>query len=487
MVGGVMMSPIKIPWFRRPGPSWSLVYLVRGGSRPNLTEGSLSAAMGFDAIGEHTGDDHDRNIIVPFGGKPSGSKGPGRNRLPTVPFGGKTVGVVPFGRRNHRLEDTCHIRWRCITFQWPVVFTTDSLLLPTDSLFSFTGSVVNFSENFGSLPASPPLGENFRRLQSHHVTRTCMVGVRGHRSRTILSPTTLLERVWGLHVYLSERGAVVSPQAGTYEYPFLAVGVAPGSLLPCYESAYRWFSGPSQTPKKNLLDHPFRHKHRDALPPTTSKGERGKVTFAACKLPCCSLRSDGKGKSWTERSRRRRRRVAGGGRGRTSSTVSELLRFPSIKKCRNFRLNREGTSPEETKSNSQGTAEEAHGRGKITFAASGSRRGFRSEKGKSSNRAKTNGGSGVGEGARKGEGYLHSRRAPVVASDQTVVTSDPKEREVVERAESNGSEGVERDERERMKCGSLSPRSFLPSIANDVRSWGIRRRRANDVRRSTLM
>ncbi|KAL0924512.1 hypothetical protein M5K25_005345 [Dendrobium thyrsiflorum] len=94
MVGGVMMDPIKIPWFRRPGPSWSLVYLVRGG---------------FDAIGEHTGDDHNRNIMVPFGGKPSGSEGPGRNRLPTVPFDDKTIGVVPFGRRNHRLEDTCHV------------------------------------------------------------------------------------------------------------------------------------------------------------------------------------------------------------------------------------------------------------------------------------------------------------------------------------------------------------------------------------------
>ncbi|KAL0919150.1 hypothetical protein M5K25_011224, partial [Dendrobium thyrsiflorum] len=33
MVGGVMMSPIKILCFRRPGSSWSLVYLVRGGSR----------------------------------------------------------------------------------------------------------------------------------------------------------------------------------------------------------------------------------------------------------------------------------------------------------------------------------------------------------------------------------------------------------------------------------------------------------------------
>ncbi|KAL0921553.1 hypothetical protein M5K25_008636 [Dendrobium thyrsiflorum] len=84
-----------------------------------------SAQMkGFDAIGEHTGDDHDRNIMVPFCGKPPGSEDPGRNRLPTVPFDGKTIGVI---------------RWRCITFQWPVVFTTDSLLLPTDSLFSFTG------------------------------------------------------------------------------------------------------------------------------------------------------------------------------------------------------------------------------------------------------------------------------------------------------------------------------------------------------------
>ncbi|KAL0913098.1 hypothetical protein M5K25_016530 [Dendrobium thyrsiflorum] len=46
MVGGVMMSPIKIPWFRRPGPSWSMVYLVRGGNRPNLIEESLLTAMG---------------------------------------------------------------------------------------------------------------------------------------------------------------------------------------------------------------------------------------------------------------------------------------------------------------------------------------------------------------------------------------------------------------------------------------------------------
>ncbi|KAL0924595.1 hypothetical protein M5K25_005438 [Dendrobium thyrsiflorum] len=67
--------------------------------------------------------------MVPFDGKPSGSEGPGRNRLPTVPFGGKTI----------------------------------------DSLFSFTGSVVNFNENFGSLPASPSLGGNFR---SHSLPTT---------------------------------------------------------------------------------------------------------------------------------------------------------------------------------------------------------------------------------------------------------------------------------------------------------------------------
>ncbi|KAL0923352.1 hypothetical protein M5K25_007406 [Dendrobium thyrsiflorum] len=79
-------SPIKIPWFRRPGLSCSLVYLVRGGSRPNLTEGTLSAAMGcfvqeylvdlgFDAVREHTGFGRDRNIMVPFCGKTTRSEG----------------------------------------------------------------------------------------------------------------------------------------------------------------------------------------------------------------------------------------------------------------------------------------------------------------------------------------------------------------------------------------------------------------------------
>ncbi|KAL0910005.1 hypothetical protein M5K25_020926 [Dendrobium thyrsiflorum] len=108
MEGEWMMDPIKIPWFRRPGPSWSLVYLVRGGSRPNLTEGSLSAAMGFDAIGEHTGAGHNRNIVMPFGGESLGSEGPGRNfgSLPTSP---------PFRGKSERLAfpSTPRGRFRC--------------------------------------------------------------------------------------------------------------------------------------------------------------------------------------------------------------------------------------------------------------------------------------------------------------------------------------------------------------------------------------
>ncbi|KAL0911105.1 hypothetical protein M5K25_019218 [Dendrobium thyrsiflorum] len=44
-MGGMMLNLIKIPWFYHPGLSWSLVYLVRRDSRPNLTEGFLSAIM----------------------------------------------------------------------------------------------------------------------------------------------------------------------------------------------------------------------------------------------------------------------------------------------------------------------------------------------------------------------------------------------------------------------------------------------------------
>ncbi|KAL0916071.1 hypothetical protein M5K25_013553 [Dendrobium thyrsiflorum] len=104
---------------------------------------------------------------MPFGGESPGSEGPGRNRLPMMPFGGKTV---------NRSTGTGGLELlNCFDI---------------DSLFSFTGrfrfsvlplkwsficlSLLKFTENFGSLPASPPLGGNFKRLQSHHVTRTCM-------------------------------------------------------------------------------------------------------------------------------------------------------------------------------------------------------------------------------------------------------------------------------------------------------------------------
>ncbi|PKU61957.1 hypothetical protein MA16_Dca027595 [Dendrobium catenatum] len=73
-----MMDPIKISWFRHPGPSWSLVYLVRGG---------------FDANKERIGAGHNRYFVVPFGGKTTRFRGPRVIIVyPVVPFGGKTAG-----------------------------------------------------------------------------------------------------------------------------------------------------------------------------------------------------------------------------------------------------------------------------------------------------------------------------------------------------------------------------------------------------------
>ncbi|KAL0909144.1 hypothetical protein M5K25_023676 [Dendrobium thyrsiflorum] len=87
-------EPHQDPMVPSSRPSWSLVYLVRGGSRPNLTEGSLSAAMScvvqgylvdlwwiFNVIGEHTGASHNCNIVMSFSGESPGSEGPGHNRL----------------------------------------------------------------------------------------------------------------------------------------------------------------------------------------------------------------------------------------------------------------------------------------------------------------------------------------------------------------------------------------------------------------------
>ncbi|KAL0918681.1 hypothetical protein M5K25_010704 [Dendrobium thyrsiflorum] len=64
-------------------------------------------------VGEHTGFDHDRNLMVPFGGKTTRSEGPGHNHLPMMPFNDETFGVVPFGdettnptRAGYRVEPT---------------------------------------------------------------------------------------------------------------------------------------------------------------------------------------------------------------------------------------------------------------------------------------------------------------------------------------------------------------------------------------------
>ncbi|KAL0905305.1 hypothetical protein M5K25_023714 [Dendrobium thyrsiflorum] len=87
MVGEWMMDPIKIPWFRHPRSSWSLVYLVRGGSRPNLIEGSLSATMGCFVQGYlvDLGDAIWRRITW--------FRGPRVITIyPALPFGGKTTG-----------------------------------------------------------------------------------------------------------------------------------------------------------------------------------------------------------------------------------------------------------------------------------------------------------------------------------------------------------------------------------------------------------
>ncbi|KAL0912938.1 hypothetical protein M5K25_016361 [Dendrobium thyrsiflorum] len=161
------------------------------------------------------------------------------------------------------------IRWRGIMLQLPVVFTTDSLLLLTGPLFCL--SLLQFIENFGSLPTSPLLGGKFQESSpSHHVNK---------------------------YVYLCERSTVVSPQAGTYEYLFLAVGVAPVSHPTALEkSSYRRSVDPLRTPKKGLLDHPLRHKHRDALPPTmltkTCIGGRF-VALQASKMGTRSFRVQG--------------------------------------------------------------------------------------------------------------------------------------------------------------------------------------------------
>ncbi|KAL0917840.1 hypothetical protein M5K25_012938 [Dendrobium thyrsiflorum] len=102
MVGEWTMDPIKIPWFRRPGSSWSLVYLVKGGSRPNLTEGSLSVAMGCFVQGYLV------DLSNAIWRRITWFRGP---RVITV------YPTMPFRWQNCRLEDMYHVLTGKILFE----------------------------------------------------------------------------------------------------------------------------------------------------------------------------------------------------------------------------------------------------------------------------------------------------------------------------------------------------------------------------------
>ncbi|KAL0917805.1 hypothetical protein M5K25_012897 [Dendrobium thyrsiflorum] len=230
-------------------------------------------------------------------------------------------------------------------------------------------------------------------------------------------------------VYLSERGAVVSPQASTYEYPFLAIGVAPVSHPTALEkSAYR-----------RIYQIPW-------LGELTGCGqrsaEREKVTFTEANSRCC-LRP----------------------------------------KCRNFRSSREGRRRSRVEQQQGGRLGLEGGRRK---GGSGSARvGGRVRQEESSSQV----GGGRGErnvvdwseveqqrrrqgGARKGERYPRSRRTPAVASAQNVITPDSTEGNVVEGAKPNNDEGVIGRERERAKSSNSQQSNETERSFNDARmSW----------------
>ncbi|KAL0911080.1 hypothetical protein M5K25_019192 [Dendrobium thyrsiflorum] len=80
----------------------------------------------------------------------------------------------------------------------------------------------------------------------------------------------LLLSLPGAPAELSKSQALAGPESPKTPFSHSPGGAAPVSHPTALEkSAYRRFAGPSRTSKKRLLDHPFRHKHRDALPPTT--------------------------------------------------------------------------------------------------------------------------------------------------------------------------------------------------------------------------
>ncbi|KAH0470406.1 hypothetical protein IEQ34_000129 [Dendrobium chrysotoxum] len=78
----------------------------------------------------------------------------------------------------------------------------------------------------------------------YHATRAC---IELTHLVVCLAPGSLLPCYKSAYRWFS--GPPQTSKMGFWVIPLLVVSTAPGFLLPCYKSAYRWFSGPPQTPK----------------------------------------------------------------------------------------------------------------------------------------------------------------------------------------------------------------------------------------------
>ncbi|PKU66979.1 hypothetical protein MA16_Dca019080 [Dendrobium catenatum] len=150
-----MMDPIKIPWFCILRPSWTLVYLVRGGNQPNLIKDPcrqpwVASSKGFDIIKERIGSGHSHYFVVPFGGKTTWFRGPQVITVyPVMPFGDKFIREDNDSSRKIGVDDletgpawgekdkpssSGHMEWRrCVTVSksdLPEMWIWISLLKP---------------------------------------------------------------------------------------------------------------------------------------------------------------------------------------------------------------------------------------------------------------------------------------------------------------------------------------------------------------------
>ncbi|KAH0465041.1 hypothetical protein IEQ34_005144 [Dendrobium chrysotoxum] len=195
---------------------------------PMVPSSRAIVVPGFDAIGEHTGSGHNHNIMVPFGGDHLVQRAPSHNRL----------SCSAIWRRNCRILHL--LKSSCI---YPGM-TYDAYICIRRRLVQVVFYSPEISAAFRHLPR---LGEITKKLGlSHHATRACMVGVLRHRAVHLFIPPRY-ESVYGVSKSTRMNNTSGFPHHATRAcigLTHLAVCAAPGSLLPCYESAYRWFSGP---------------------------------------------------------------------------------------------------------------------------------------------------------------------------------------------------------------------------------------------------